>query len=155
SGDYDACIQLMEETLNNLHPGEPLEAFANTLNGPIAALYMTGRWSEIPRFQRVLDELWERAKEIPGIGTLVQGSYGCLLMTALSREDQAEIEAMEAMVRKASPPRLQDVETLPFVEFYRDGDFSHYEVGNRTTNVAGFQMMLFTEHGQIPPDALM
>jgi class 3 adenylate cyclase/predicted ATPase len=154
SGDYDACIQLMAETLNNLRPGEPLEAFANTLNGPLAALYMTGRWSEIPRFQRALNELWERAKEIPGIGTLVQGSYGCLLMIALSREDQAAIGAMEAMVRKVTS-ELQDVETLPFVEFYRDGDFSHYEVGNRTTNVAGFQMMLFTEHGQIPPDALM
>jgi class 3 adenylate cyclase/tetratricopeptide (TPR) repeat protein len=154
TGDYDASIQLMADTLDHLHPGEPLEAFANTLNGPIGGLYMTGRWSELPRFQRALDEIWERTKDIPGTGILVVGSYMCLLAVALSHEDQAEIEVFEQKVRKIVP-EWKNVDTVPFVEYYRDGDFSQFTVGNRTTDIAGFQMMLFTEHEQCPPDALM
>ena len=77
-----------------------------------------------------------------------------MLAVALSREDQAEIETMEAMVRKTCV-QWQDAETVPFVEFYRDGHFSRFEVGNRTTDLAGFPIMLFTEHGQCPPDDLI
>ncbi len=153
-GDYNTSIQVMEQTLDNLHPGEPLEAFANTLNGPIGALYMTGRWSELPRFRRALDEIWERVKDIPGTGMLVAGSYVCLLAVALSHEDQAEIETMEATVRE-SGMQSQDAAMVRFVEFYRDGNFSRFEIGNRTTDLAGFPIMLFTEHGQCPPDDLI
>jgi class 3 adenylate cyclase/tetratricopeptide (TPR) repeat protein len=153
-GDYDASVRLMADTLDNLHPGEPLEVFANALNGPIGALYMTARWSEIPRFQRMLDEIWERTKDIPGTGILVMGSYMCLHAIALSREDQPEIEVLDQKARKILP-EWKDLDTLPFVEYYRDGNFSQFTVGNRTTDIAGFQMMLFTEHGQCPPDELM
>jgi class 3 adenylate cyclase/predicted ATPase len=154
SGDYQASIQVVAETLDNLRPGEPVEVFANTLNGPLWALYMLGRWSEIPRFQRALDEIWKRTQDIPGSGTLVWGSYTCLLFIALSQQDQAQIEAMEKMLRKIRP-EWQDIDTLPVVEFYRDGNFSQFIVGNRTTDLTGSQIMLFTEHGQCPPDDLM
>jgi hypothetical protein len=154
TGDYDTTVQLMADTLDNLHPSEPLEVFANTLNGPIGSLYMTGRWSEIPRFQRALDEIWERTKDISGAGMQMFGSYSCLLCVALSREDQAEIEVLDQKLRKISLDS-NDADTLPLVEFYRDGNFSQFTAGNRTTDVAGWMMMLFTEHGQCPPDDLM
>ena len=66
SGDYDRCIDVMAGELANLRPGEPMEVFANTLNGPLWALYMTGRWSDIPRFLPSLDEIWKRIQDIPG-----------------------------------------------------------------------------------------
>ena len=46
-------------------------------------------------------------------------------------------------------------DALPFVEFYRDGNFSQFKLGNRTTDIVGSQIMLFTEHGQCPPAELM
>jgi hypothetical protein len=85
---------------------------------------------------------------------LMFGSYSCLLCIALSREDQAEIEAIEQKLRKISP-EWKDADTLPLVEFYRDGNFSQFTAGNRTTDIAGWMMLLFTEHGLCPPDDLM
>jgi hypothetical protein len=131
-----------------------VEVFANTLNGPLWALYMTGRWSEIPRFRPALDEIWKRIHDIPGNAMLLQGNYLCLLAIALSREDEVEIEKLEALLRRILPP-AQESDTFPFTEFYRDGNFSQYKVGNRTTDIAGSQIMLFTEHGQCPPAELM
>jgi hypothetical protein len=115
---------------------------------------MIGRWSEIPRFQRALDEIWERTKDIPGAGMQMVGSYVCLLFVALSREDQAEVEVIEQKLRKIFP-EWKDADTLPLVEQYRDGNFSQLIVGNRSTDVAGWMMMLFTERGLCPPDELM
>jgi hypothetical protein len=154
SGDYDKCIDVMAETLANMRPGEPVEVFSNTLNGPLWALYMTGRWSEIPRFLPTLDEIWKRIHDIPGNAMLLAGSYICLLAIALSREDEAEIAAMEAIIRQLLPDG-QDLETLSFVDFYRDGNFSQFKLGNRTTDIVGSQIMLFTEHGVCPPDELL
>jgi tetratricopeptide (TPR) repeat protein len=156
SGDYDTTVQVVADALDKLHPGEPLEVFGNTLNGPIGALYMTARWSEIPRFQRALDEVWERTKDIPGTEVLTIGSYSCLLLIALSREDQAQIEVIEPKLRK-TVPEWKDLDTLPLVEFYRDGNFSQFSAtpGNRGTDVAGWMMMLFAEHGQCPPEDLI
>lgn len=145
-GDYDASIQMMARTLDTLRPGEPLEVFANTLNGPIWALYMTGRWSEVARFQQAQDEIWRRTQNLEEAGLALVGSYQALLLIALSREDQAEVEAMEAMVRQIM---------LPFTAMYRDGDFSQFEVGKRGTNLAGLLMMFFSEHEQLPPEEVM
>jgi hypothetical protein len=154
SGDYDRCIDVMAEALADLRPGEPVEVFANTLNGPLWALYMTGRWSEIPRFLPALDEISRRVQDIPGHGMLLAASYACLLAIALSREDAVESEKMEAVLRRIQPPAQQS-DRLPFVEFYRDGNFSQFKLGNRTTDVVGSQIMLFTEHGQCPPAELV
>lgn len=144
----------MAETLANLRPGEPIEVFANTLNGPLWALYMTGRWSEIPRFLPALDEIWKRIHDIPGNAMLLQGNYLCLLAIALSREDEAEAKRIEDILRRILPP-AEESDTLPFTEFYRDGNFSQFKLGNRTTDVGGSQVMLFTEHGLCPPSELV
>ena len=154
SGDYDRCIDVVAETLANLRPGEPIEVFANTLNGPLWALYMTGRWSEIPRFLPALDEIWKRIHDIPGNAMLLQGNYLCLLAIALSREDEAEAKRMEDILRRILPP-AEESDTLPFTEFYRDGNFSQFKLGNRTTDIGGSQIMLFTEHGLCPPSELV
>lgn len=154
-GDYDASIQMMADTLDALRPEEPLEVFANTLSGPFWALYMTGRWSEVPRFQQALDEIWKRIQSIEGAGQLLLGSYYALLVIALSREDQAEIAAIEAMARQIWPESLGKV-SLPFIACYRDGDFSQLEIGKRGSgDIAGLYMMFFSEHEQLPPDEVM
>jgi class 3 adenylate cyclase len=154
SGDYDACIRMMREALDSLRPGEPPEVFANTLNGPLWAQYMTGRWSEVARFQQALDEIWTRMQGLEGAGQLLAGSYYALLLIALSREDQAEIAALEAIVRQMVPAAREKA-VLPFVAYYRDGDFSQFESGKRGYDVAGAVMMFFTQHGLCPPEEVM
>jgi class 3 adenylate cyclase len=154
SGDYDASIRIVLEALDTLRPGEPLEVFAHTLNGPLFALYLTGRWSEVVRLRQAADEIWKRTQGIPGAGQLLTGSYYALLLIALSREEQAEVAALEAVIRELSPAN-QEKAVLPFVAYYRDGDLSQFEAGKRGLDLAGLLIMFFTEHGQCPPDELM
>ncbi|HEY7347002.1 MAG TPA: adenylate/guanylate cyclase domain-containing protein [Ktedonobacterales bacterium] len=154
SGDYDAGIQMMIKTLESLHPGEPLEAFAHALNGPIWSLYFTARWSEAPRFRQALDEIWRHTHDIEGDQRVLLGSYLALLVMALAREDQAEIKTIEEILRQIQPD-WRDVPVLPFVAFYRDGDFSQFQVSSRGDDLAGALIMLFTEHEQNPPDEVL
>ncbi|MGH2507865.1 MAG: hypothetical protein ACRDHZ_10760, partial [Ktedonobacteraceae bacterium] len=152
SGDYAASINTIEAVFDNIRPGEPLEVFVNALNGPMWALYLTGRWSEDSKLRRALDEIWRRMQGIEG--DMVIGSYLALLMIALAREDQAEFAVIDAILRQARP-EFREKEVLPFVAMYRDGDFSHFEAGRRGSDVAGVQMMFFSEHEQYPPDEVM
>ncbi|MGH2480297.1 MAG: hypothetical protein ACRDHW_11625, partial [Ktedonobacteraceae bacterium] len=64
------------------------------------------------------------------------------------------VAALEGMVRLAWPD-YQEKDVLPFVAFYRDGDFSQLEIGKRGSDIAGLYMMFFSEHEQTPPDAVM
>ncbi|HLY29817.1 MAG TPA: hypothetical protein VKQ36_02195, partial [Ktedonobacterales bacterium] len=154
SGDYDASIRMMAEALETLRPEEPLEVFATTLNAPMAALYLTGRWSETARFRQALDEIWQRTKGIEGAGESLLGSNYMLLLIALSREDQVGTTALEALLRQLVP-EYREKAALPFVTFYRDGDFSQFEVSKRGLDIAGFYLMLFSEHDKRPPAELM
>ncbi|HET8844869.1 MAG TPA: AAA family ATPase, partial [Ktedonobacteraceae bacterium] len=153
-GEYDTCIQVMREKLDTWRPEEPLEVFANTLNGPLWASFLSGRWSEASRFRQALDEIWMRTQSREGAGILLLGSYLALLLLALSREDQREIERLDGLVRQIMPG-FRGTETLPFVAAYRDGDFSHLEVGNRGSDIAGLYMTLYSENEQCPPAKVM
>lgn len=85
---------------------------------------------------------------------MLMGSYHALLLMALAREDEAEIAAMEMILRQVWPA-YREKEVLPFVAMCRDGDFSQFELGRRGSDIAGIQMMFFSEHEQFPPDEIM
>ncbi len=152
--EYDASIRMMKETLDTLRPGEPLEVFANALNTSLWMLYILGRWSETPRFHHTLDEIWKRIQEIEGSGGIVTGSYTALLLIALARQDDAEIKALEEMVR-LTWPAAREKETWSLVAAYRDGNFSQFEAGQRGENLTGLLVMAFSEHEQCPSDELI
>ncbi len=154
SGEYDACVQMMTETLDTLRPGEPLEVFATTLNAPLAALYLTGRWSDTVQFQQALEEMWRHSQDIEGAGQSLAGCYHMLLFIALSREDQADIAMLEGRLRQIVPEYREKL-ILPPVVRYRDGDFGQFEAGERGFDIAGFFMMFFSEHDQLPPAELI
>jgi hypothetical protein len=77
-----------------------------------------------------------------------------LFIIALSREDGAEVEAFENILRQIRP-ELRDAAVFPMVSYYRDGDFSGFKVSGRGTDVAGAMMMCFTEHEHDPPEDLL
>jgi len=158
--EYDAAINVMSQALDALRPGEPVEYFGNIVGLALWILYMTGRWSEIPRFQQALDEAWKRVQEMRDAWSRLAGGYQVLLSVALAREDRAEIDANEAMLYRLSPEIFQE-EATSLRAVYRDEDFSQitafYEKAPGDTNgsdVIGFILMLFSEHGLEVPVAI-
>jgi class 3 adenylate cyclase len=154
-GAYDASIQMTRETLENVRPGEPLEAFVPVLNIALWTLYLLGRWSEAPRFHQLLDDIWKRLQESEHVGEILLGSYQALLVMALFRENQAEITDLETMVRLVWPD-YREKERLPIVAQFRDGDFRQFDMSTtRGSDLAGLRIMAFSEHEQCPPDAFL
>jgi len=154
-GQYDTGRRIMEEELDRLRPGDPFESLGNALGGIIWWQYFTGRWSEIARFQQPLDEIRERVQDIAGARGPVANGYLALLLMALSREDQTEVEALQALLHKLLPQSFEGREEDPFTTMYRDGDFSQFQIGRRGESTAGLLMMFFTEHEHSPPEELM
>jgi hypothetical protein len=154
AGEYEAGTQAMETVLDNLRPGEPFESLGNALGSAIWMKYLTGRWSEVDKFLPTLDEIRARVQDIDGAGGPVANGYQALLLIAVSRENQTEIEALYALLRKLVP-KYFEADTVDLPTMYRDGDFSHFKVSKRGDSIAGINMMLFSEHEQCPPDELM
>jgi hypothetical protein len=154
SGDYDASIRMMHEALDGLRPGEPLEVYANTLNAPVFAVYLTGRWPEIARFREACDEIWRRTQDIEGAGLWLLGSYQGFLLLALYREDEVDTAVIEQILRQIKP-EWRDVPVLPPVAMYRDGDFRQFELGQRGVDLVGSVLMVFAEHEHYPPEEVL
>lgn len=155
NGEYDAGRRVMEEALDNLRPGDPLEDLGNVIGAVIWIQYLTGRWSEVSRFRQSLDEVCKRVQDIEGAGGPVANGYMALLLMALSRQDQAEVDALLGILRKLQPGAFADREEPFLVSMYRDGDVSQFEAGKRGDSVAGLFIMLFIEHEQWPTDEAM
>jgi class 3 adenylate cyclase len=158
-GEYSTAIATMDETLQALRPGEPIEYFGNTLGVTLWILYLTGRWDEVPRFQQALGETWKRVQDLRGAWGLLVSGYLALLCIALAREDRVEINANEAMLRRLAPEIFKE-DVLLMIAAYRDEDFSQTiaSIANQDENnqeIMGLSMMVFTEHGLKPPDKLL
>lgn len=155
SGEYDAGRQMMEEALDTLRPGDPFEGLGNVLGTVIWGQYMTGRWSETSRFRQPLDEIRNRVQDVEGAGFPLMNGYIALLVIALSREDQAEVEALQAIMHKLQPNIFEGQEELFLAAMYRDGDFSQLKVGKRGNDIPGLSIMIFSEYEQCPPNELV
>ena len=153
-GEYDAACQAIEEALDNLHPGDPFEILGNAIGLVLWTHYLTGRWSEITRFREALEEIRKRVQDVEGTGFPLINGYMALLILALSREDQAEVEALQALLRTLAPQLFGEQRVLSIALMYRDGDFSQFEMGQRGSDVAALAIMFFSEYEQCPPEEL-
>lgn len=153
-GDYDAARQTIAEALDRLRPGEPFESLGNSIGSVLWGQYCTGHWTETERFRQVLHEIRRRVQHIEGAGFPLLNGYNALLFLALSREDQAEVDAVLEDLRTLMPAYMGIRHALPFVQMYCDGDFSQFALGKRGSDMAGLPIMLFCEHGRCPPEEL-
>lgn len=150
-GDYDAACQAVAEALDHLRPGEPFEVLGNTIGVALWVQYCTGRWSETGRFQQTLEEIRRRVQGIEGAGFPLVSGYNALLLLALSREDQEEVETVQAHLHALVSQHYGPEQILSLVQMYRDGDFSHVEIGKRGTDIGGLPIMLCSEYEQCAP----
>ncbi len=154
-GDYDTGRQAVEEALDNLRPGDPFEGLGNTIGLIIWEQFLTGRWSEIARFREALEEIRRRVQDVEGSGFPLISGYQALVALALSREDQEEVDALQTVQRTLAPQFFSEEKgRFNIVRMYRDGDFSHFEIGKRGTDIAGLAIMFFCEHEHYPPEEL-
>lgn len=154
-GDYDTGCRVVEEALANVRPGDPFEGLGNTIGLIMWEQFLTGRWSEVARFREAFEEIRRRVQDIEGSGFPLISGYQALLALALSREDQAEVDTLRTIQRTLAPQFFSGEKgRFNIVIMYRDGDFSHFEVGKRGTDLAGLPIMFFCEHEQHPPEEL-
>jgi len=154
-GTYDAGITLMSETLAALRPADPIEYFCNTLGATLWLLYLTGRWSELPRFQRALEEAWKRVQEVQGAWAMMVSGYNALLCIALAREERASIDAYEALLHRLAPVWYKEGRATLLTVAYRDEDFEQIRTRlledakrtDSTRDIRGLYIMIFSEHG--------
>jgi class 3 adenylate cyclase len=160
-GKYAAAITMMSETLDKLRPGEPVEYFGNTLGSTLWALYLTGRWSEVPRFQQALDDAWKRVQEIQGAWAMMVSGYQALLCIELARENRAGIDTYEAMLRRLAPATFKEEASILTVA-YRDEDLDQVSArrvsmaknDDTSKDIRGLYLMPFSEHGRKVPEEM-
>ncbi len=153
-GDYDIGRRVVEEALNNLRPGDPFESLGNSIGAIIWGQFLTGRWSEVDTFRQALEEIRRRVQDIEGTGFQLISGYNALLVLALSREDQAEVDALQSILRALAPQQFEARRVSSIALMYRDGDFSQLVIGKRGSDIGGLPIMLFSEHEQCPPEEL-
>lgn len=154
SGDYTTGRRAMEEALDSIRPGDPFEGLGNAIGLIIWEQFLTGRWSEISRFREALEEIRRRVQDIEGTGFPLVSGYLALSLLTLSREDQADADAMQESLFVLAPQAFPREKGSPTVRMYRDGDFSQFELGKRGSDIAGLPIMLFSEYEQCPPEEL-
>jgi class 3 adenylate cyclase len=86
-GNLSRCIEVVQEELVQLRPGEPLVHLDAAIAFAAWALLYSGRWSEISDFMPALEDIWEQIQHGVGANTHMTGSYICVLHIALARED--------------------------------------------------------------------
>jgi hypothetical protein len=70
-----------------------------------AAVYLSGRWSELEWVREAQALMWEEAQQVPGLSyqVLWMGTLP-MLATALAREDRAAADAAAALLERALNP---------------------------------------------------
>jgi hypothetical protein len=157
-GAYASGIDMMYRALDELRPGEPIEYFGNILGVSLWILYLTGRWSEVPRLKQALNDAWKRVQDVQSAWNMLTSGYQALLSIALAREERAEIDAQEAMLHRLDPVMFKEGPTT-LTQAYRDEDFtrilagpmdtaSQQEGANSTNSIDidGMAIMIFSEH---------
>jgi hypothetical protein len=160
-GEYSAGIDMMYRALDELRPGEPVEYFSNTIGVALWLLYLTGRWSEVPRLRQVLNDAWKRVQDVQSAWYMFIGGYQALLCLALAREDRAEIDAQEAMLHRLAPAFFKEG-TTSLTQAYRDEDFTQLfagladmadqQEGTNSIDIDGMPIMVFSEHNLLLPE---
>ena len=151
-GDYAQCIATVRDALAALHPGEPVEYFAGAVSLAMWAIYITGRWAEMPSLSGFLSQIWERLHLRPGAGIVVFDGFLASLMLAKAREDHPGLDmATSALERMFSG----DADAKNFIFIMREGDIGKLDLEHTGSGVAGLLISMYSEAGLQAPQKFM
>ncbi|HCG00520.1 MAG TPA: hypothetical protein DEV93_08245 [Chloroflexi bacterium] len=92
SGDYRAAIDVMNQELARLHPGEPRAPFSNGVSTTLMTCAFAGEWDHRDTLLTALRTIWEEIRRDAGAAFLLPGFFSGLHV-ALAREDRASADA--------------------------------------------------------------
>jgi class 3 adenylate cyclase/tetratricopeptide (TPR) repeat protein len=131
-GDYDRCIAIVREALEQVRPGESVAHLAVGASRPASvvplaygvsraavAAWYTGRWDELGIFITAVERAWEQLQHEPS-SSLVTG-YLVALHVARAREDRAAADAATAALERLATGD-QDGEWHRLFAAYREDD---------------------------------
>lgn len=108
-GDYDKCIEIIQEAVKQIRPGQPLTHLFSGIAHAIFAAFVTGRWTDAYALFPLLQERPLAQSEYSPMATHCEKGYYSILQIALAREDQAISDATVAAFSRFYP----DATSLP------------------------------------------
>jgi hypothetical protein len=151
-GDYDQCIATAHDAVTALHPGEPIEYFAEAVSMAMWAAYVSGRWDQAALLLRVIEQMWERLQLRPGAGRAVFEGYLAALFIATAREDRPAVDLAYSALERMFP---DNAVYRDFLSAMRENDPGKLDIDKVEVGVAGLLISLYSEVGLLTPPKLM
>jgi class 3 adenylate cyclase/DNA-binding XRE family transcriptional regulator len=154
-GDYDVALDVVQEAIASIRPGDPITHLEELLRDGANASYWAGRWSDLAGLMSVADLLRQQLEdERPSALIWV---YLLWLTVAIARDDRATADACIALLRRLTQQAEAGFAALGTVaEALRADDMSQLHLDPKASFFAWFwTLWMLNERGIPAPDALI
>jgi class 3 adenylate cyclase len=156
-GDYDNCLEIIQEAVKQIRPGQPLTHLFSGIAHAIFAAFVSGRWSDAYALFPLLQERLLTQSEYSPMATHCEKGYYSILQIALAREDRATIDAAVTAFSRFYP----DATTVPhrLLNAFLTDEMPKIEkddgCGNKESEIKMTTLAFYNEHGALIPPAFV